>query len=60
MSLAASPVATPQDGGRPRVLCVHGQFSCWSFGCVDATLVCDGRQDCLDGSDEDRCGKCPP
>lgn len=50
-------VTTPHDGGLPRVLCVEGQFACWSFGCVDSKQVCDGKQDCLDGSDEERCGE---
>lgn len=47
---------TPHDGGLPRVLCVEGQFTCRSFGCVESVQVCDGRRDCLDGSDEERCG----
>lgn len=46
----------PHDGGLPRVLCVEGQFTCRSVGCVDAEHVCDGQKDCPDGSDEDRCG----
>nr|XP_043901345.1 SCO-spondin [Solea senegalensis] len=46
----------PDDGGLPRVLCVEGQFACHSLGCVDSAQVCDGRRDCVDGSDEQRCG----
>ncbi|XP_061877505.1 SCO-spondin isoform X1 [Entelurus aequoreus] len=49
-------ITSAQDGGSPRVFCVAGQFACRSFGCVDSAQVCDGRQDCLDGSDEERCG----
>ncbi|KAI7792293.1 SCO-spondin [Triplophysa rosa] len=51
---------TPPDDGLPRVLCVEGQFVCRSFGCVEAALVCDGRKDCPDGSDEERCGAVTP
>lgn len=53
-------VTTPHDGGLPRVLCVEGQFACWTFGCVDSKQVCDGNQDCVDGSDEERCGENHP
>ncbi|KAJ7322393.1 hypothetical protein JRQ81_018680, partial [Phrynocephalus forsythii] len=49
------PAGTPSPGG-PRVLCRQGQFACELLGCVEATLVCDGQEDCLDGSDEAMCG----
>ncbi|KAM9306065.1 SCO-spondin-like, partial [Gastrophryne carolinensis] len=39
--------------------CSFGQFSCSSFGCVDASEVCDGREDCADASDERLCGTSP-
>ncbi|XP_062426817.1 LOW QUALITY PROTEIN: SCO-spondin-like [Rhea pennata] len=40
----------------PRLLCARGQFACAVLGCVEAAAVCDGREDCLDGSDEAQCG----
>ncbi|KAF4095523.1 hypothetical protein G5714_023126 [Onychostoma macrolepis] len=52
--------STPSDDGLPRIVCVEGQFACRTFGCVEAALVCDGREDCPDGSDEDRCGSVTP
>lgn len=27
------------------------------LGCVEQEQLCDGRQDCLDGSDEQHCGE---
>ncbi|KAH0627733.1 hypothetical protein JD844_003874 [Phrynosoma platyrhinos] len=44
--------------GLPRILCTQGQFACEVFGCVEAAFVCDGEEDCLDGSDEKHCVDC--
>ncbi|XP_069066851.1 SCO-spondin-like [Pleurodeles waltl] len=43
----------------PGTGCSQGQFACQVFGCVDAAFVCDGQEDCLDGSDEQHCGSTP-
>ncbi|KAM4677962.1 LOW QUALITY PROTEIN: SCO-spondin-like [Discoglossus pictus] len=40
----------------PKTLCNLGQFTCLVIGCVDSGFVCDGQEDCLDGSDEQHCG----
>lgn len=33
-------------------------FMCRSDGkCIDSALMCNRRQDCSDGSDEENCGK---
>ncbi|XP_069502497.1 SCO-spondin-like [Ambystoma mexicanum] len=43
----------------PGTVCSQGQFACQVFGCVDAAFVCDGQEDCIDGSDEQHCGSTP-
>ncbi|XP_073488988.1 LOW QUALITY PROTEIN: SCO-spondin-like [Aquarana catesbeiana] len=40
----------------PRSTCSIDQFVCSAFGCVDAVNVCNGQEDCIDGSDEQLCG----
>lgn len=57
--LSVGPTLIPTRG-MPRTLCTQGQFACEAFGCVEAAFVCDGQQDCSDGSDEARCGECAP
>uniref|UniRef100_A0A8D2L3M7 SCO-spondin n=1 Tax=Varanus komodoensis TaxID=61221 RepID=A0A8D2L3M7_VARKO len=57
----SSPTASPHapSPGLPRTLCTRGQFTCELLGCVEAAFVCDGQEDCLDGSDETHCGEPP-
>ncbi|XP_055359914.1 MAM and LDL-receptor class A domain-containing protein 2 isoform X2 [Betta splendens] len=38
--------------------CPDGDFSCTSGDCVSAQLICDFKEDCKDGSDEEYCGSC--
>ena len=37
--------------------CTDGQFVCSNSLCVNETLLCNGRNDCGDFSDETRCSK---
>ena len=45
---------------KDKVRCIPGQFLCkLTGGCVSLTAVCDGKQDCDDGSDEQQCRELP-
>ena len=37
--------------------CGLGEFKCANGNCIPSGRVCDRRNDCLDNSDEDDCGK---
>lgn len=41
----------------PPVQCSPGRVPCEVLGCVEPEQLCDGREDCLDGSDERHCGE---
>ena len=37
--------------------CTIGQFRCNNNECIDSSRKCNGVKDCVDGSDEQECGK---
>ena len=46
----APPTAPP--------ICGDGQWQCGDGICINATLRCDRKYHCRDGTDEFDCGKC--
>lgn len=44
-------------GPFPPAQCGPGQVPCEVLGCVEQEQLCDGEEDCLDGSDERLCGE---
>ena len=38
-------------------VCTEDQYDCENGNCISSNLVCNGKDDCKDGSDETNCGK---
>lgn len=55
----SSVITSPSGGGKvPVHRCKPGQFRCQgSEECVSVSVLCDGRPDCKDHSDEINCGR---
>lgn len=41
-------------------MCTVNEFQCANGRCIDASLVCDHENDCIDNSDEQNCGNPSP
>ncbi|XP_016050982.1 PREDICTED: SCO-spondin [Miniopterus natalensis] len=60
MTPAAPASQSIAPGPFPPIRCSPGQVPCEVLGCVEQEQLCDGREDCLDGSDERRCASAVP